>query len=195
MQYSSTITPMEIDQLGLATFDGEIVLIDDDGKAFEDAINMLNSSEIIGFDTETKPNFQANTPRNNVALLQLSTDKIAYLFRLNEIGLPESLADILANPNIIKVGAAVHDDIRGLKRHRDFEASNFVDLQKIVSNYGISDKSVRKIAAIVLGIKVSKSQQLSNWEDGYLSDGQLNYAAIDAWVCREIYLTLKEEDE
>jgi ribonuclease D len=52
------------------------------------------------------------------------------------------------------------------------------------------DKSVRKMAAIILGIRVSKSQQLSNWETSELSPAQINYAAIDAWICLKMYLKL-----
>ena len=96
----------------------------------------------------------------------------------------------LSDPNIIKVGAAVHDDIRGLQKHSQFNAGGFVDLQKEVAQWGIRDKSVKKMAGIILGIRISKSQQLSNWEAECLSDAQQLYAATDAWVCLEMYRKL-----
>ena len=107
------------------------------------------------------------------------------------MGLPAPLASVLSDNSIIKVGAAVKDDLRGLLYYRKFTPRKFVDLQILVSEYGIENKSVRKMAAIILGRKVSKAQQLSNWEAQQLSGAQLKYAAIDAWVCREMYLTLK----
>ena len=105
------------------------------------------------------------------------------------------LCNILADPKIIKVGAAVHDDIRGLQKHRDFNAAGFVDLQKIVWEWGIRDKAVKKMAAIILGYRISKTQQLSNWEAEELSESQCKYAATDAWVCREMYLKLMKSEK
>ena len=125
-----------------------------------------------------------------MALLQLSTENKAFIFRLQPLGLPEELRSILENPAIIKVGAAVKDDINGLNTYSMFEARGFADLQTIAEKFGIEEKSVRKMSAIILGIRVSKSQQLSNWESSRLSQAQLKYAAIDAWVCRQMYVKL-----
>lgn len=106
----------------------------------------------------------------------------------------ERLCRILSAEKIIKVGAAVHDDVRGLQKYRNFDAKGFVDLQKMVWEYGIKDKSVKKMAAIILGVRISKTQQLSNWEAEVLSESQMLYAATDAWVCREMYnLLMKSE--
>lgn len=192
--FSESISAEELEQLQLASFDGPIVVVDKMNEEYAEAIEYLRAQEIIGFDTETKPCFQANSPRNKMALLQLSGDDKAYLFRLHTLGLPKSLVGILADAKIVKVGAAVRDDVRGLQQYRKFVAKNFVDLQLIGENYGIKDKSVKKMAGIILGVKVSKAQQLSNWEAPQLSGAQLKYAAIDAWICRKMYLTLKNSE-
>ena len=105
------------------------------------------------------------------------------------------LCNLLADKRIIKVGAAIHDDIRGLQKLREFEPGSFVDLQKIVWEYGIRDKSVKKMTAIILGFRISKTQQLSNWEAEILSESQCRYAATDAWVCREMYLKLMRSEK
>jgi ribonuclease D len=130
-----------------------------------------------------------------VALLQLSGPEKAYLFRVKNMGMHRRLCNLLADPRIIKVGAAIHDDIRGLQKLREFTPGGFVDLQKIVSEYGIRDKSVKKMTAIILGFRISKTQQLSNWEAENLSDSQCSYAATDAWVCREMYLHLMRSEK
>ena len=122
--------------------------------------------------------------------MQLSGPDKAFLFRINRMGMHRRLCNLMASDKIIKVGAAIHDDIRGLQRRHDFQPAAFVDLQKIVYEWGIRDKSVKKMAAIILGIRVSKTQQLSNWEAERLSESQCRYAATDAWVCREMYLKL-----
>lgn len=190
MKFAESISVEEIEQLELATFDCPIVVIDQVNEEYAEAVDYLSRQSVIGFDTETKPCFQANQPRNKMALLQLSGPDKAYLFRLHAVGLPKPVAAILADPKIVKVGAAVKDDIRGLQKYLKFNPKNFVDLQIIGQDYGIQDKSVKKMAAIIMGVKVSKAQQLSNWEAPVLSGAQLKYAAIDAWICREMYLKL-----
>ena len=191
MEFAESISVEEIEQLELATFDGPIIVVDKINEDYAEAVDYLSAQSVLGFDTETKPCFQPHQPRNQMALLQLSGPDKAYLFRLHSVGLPKPVAAILANPNIVKVGAAVKDDIRGLQKYLKFTAKNFVDLQIIGQDYGIKDKSVKKMAAIIIGVKVSKAQQLSNWEAPVLSGPQLKYAAIDAWIRREMSIRLK----
>lgn len=193
--YIETITPAELEKLEYASFPGKIHVIDSVGADFNRAIAYLRSQKIIGFDTETRPCFTQNQPRYGVALLQLSGPEKAFLFRVNKIGMHRRLCNLLANPKILKIGAAVHDDIRGLQKLRDFKAAGFVDLQKIVWEWGIRDKAVKKMSAIILGYRISKTQQLSNWEADVLSEQQCKYAATDAWVCREMYLKLMKSEK
>ena len=190
MRFKESITPEEIESLELISFPGEIKIITESGAAFDDAIEDLAASRIIGFDTETKPVFQPHAPRCPTALLQLSNEETAYLFRLHTLGVPDPLADILASSSITKVGAAVADDVRGLQHYNHFEAARFMDLQRFAEAYGITDKSVKKLAGIILGRRVSKAQQLSNWEASTLSYAQQLYAATDAWICLVMYKAL-----
>ena len=193
--YSESITPKEMENLEFASFPGKIYVIDSVGAEFNRAIAYLRSQKIIGFDTETRPTFSPDQPRYGVALLQLSGPDKAFLFRINKMGMHRRLCNLLASDKIVKVGAAIHDDILGLQRKHDFKPSQFVDLQKIVWEWGIRDKSVKKMAAIILGFRVSKTQQLSNWEAESLSEAQCRYAATDAWVCREMYLKLLNSEK
>ena len=193
--FSESITPKEIEKLDFASFPGKIYVIDSVGAEFNRAVAYLRSQKVIGFDTETRPTFSQDQPRYGVALLQLSGPDKAFLFRINRMGMHRRLCNLLASDKIIKVGAAIHDDIRGLQRKQDFRPSSFIDLQKIVCEWGITDKSVKKMAAIILGFRVSKTQQLSNWEAETLSESQCRYAATDAWVCREMYLKLQASEK
>lgn len=190
IMYTETITPEEIGRLEFASFPGKIYVIDSVGAEFNRAVNYLRTQKVIGFDTETRPCFSPDQPRYDVSLLQLSGRDKAFLFRLNKIGMHRRLCNLLASEKIVKVGAAIHDDIRGLRKLREFKEAGFVDLQKIGCEWGIRDKAVKKMAAIILGIRISKTQQLSNWEADRLSESQCRYAATDAWVCREMYLKL-----
>lgn len=188
--YKISVSPEEIGALELASFPGTIEVIDTDGETFHRALRYLKRQRVLGFDTETRPTFTPEQHANGTALLQLSGSGKAFLFRLKTLGLPRPLASILANASIIKVGAATLDDVRGLQKLTKFSPKSFVDLQNMVWEYGIRDKSVKKMTAIILGVKISKAQQLSNWEAEHLSESQQRYAATDAWVCREMYLKL-----
>jgi ribonuclease D len=185
--YKISITPEEIEKMEMGSFPGEIVVIDHQGLGFFRALDYLRKQKILGFDTESRPNFSPQHHHYGVALLQLSGPDRAYLFRIKNLKMYKRLFKVLADDRVIKVGAAVNDDIHGLQRYCDFKPKSFVDLQRIVWEYGIKDKSVKKMAAIILGVRISKTQQLSNWEAEHLSEAQKKYAATDAWVCREMY--------
>lgn len=193
--YKISILPEEIEKLPLGSFPGKIQVIDKGGLDFVRAIAYLGTQQIIGFDTETRPVFSPGQHHNHVALLQLSGPRKAFLFRVGKMGMPKLLCRVMSNPRILKIGAAVHDDVRGLQYYQKFDAKGFVDLQKIAYEWGIRDKSVKKLAANILGVRISKSQQLSNWEVEELSSAQQMYAATDAWVCREMYLKLLKSEK
>lgn len=191
-QFSEDLSEEEIHNMPVSQFEGRVSLIDTMDKYYA-ALPGLRRATILGFDTETKPSFKKGT-KHYVSLLQLADDHEAWLLRLNHIGLPQELADILSDNVITKVGVAIHDDIKALKYLRRFEPGGFIDLQSVVGEYGIKPLGLKKISAIVLGFSISKSQQVSNWEAPALTWPQQIYAATDAWVCRRIYLRLNGYD-
>lgn len=193
--YKISVKPEEIEKLDLVSFPGEIHVITHVGLAYHRAIDYLRKQSVIGFDTESRPSFGPNQPHYGTSLLQLSGPDKAFLFRVKKLGMTRKLCKLLSDENILKIGAATADDVRGLQRLTKFEAHGFVDLQKIGWEYGIKDKSVKKMAAIILGIRISKTQQLSNWEAEPLTEAQQKYAATDAWVCREMYLKLMSSEK
>jgi ribonuclease D len=183
------ITVDELRALELRSFDGEIKLLDNIAD-FRNVIRRFRNSSVLGFDTETRPSFKKGR-KNKVSLIQLSDRNFACLIRINKIGLPDELVDILADPKIIKTGVAIHDDIKSLANIRRFQPEGFVDLQKYVKDFGIESSGLKKLTAIVLGFRISKSQQVTDWEADHLTEPQLLYAATDAWVCHEIYRKLE----
>ena len=188
MAFVASISNEEVAALDAVQFDGEIVVVDN-AAALADACRYLAGQSLIGFDTETRPSFTAGVT-NKVALLQLFGGEKCFLVRLNRVGLSRDVVALLQNPAIAKIGAAVSNDILSLNALRHFKARGFIDLQTLVGDYGIEDKSLRKISGIVLGKKVSKAQRLSNWEAKILTPQQQMYAATDAWVCVEIFKKL-----
>jgi ribonuclease D len=186
-----TITKEELSQLPLQHFDGKVDVVEDT-DCIEQLVSELEQHEHIGFDTETKPSFQKGKI-NLVSLLQFSTSEKAYLFRLNKTGLHPALIRLLSNPEIKKVGVGIRDDIKGLNRLSEFSHGGFIEIQDHVKKVGIEDTSLKKLAGLVLNFRVSKRQRLSNWEAPRLSEGQVLYAATDAWVAIELYNKLTEE--
>ena len=161
-------------------FRGEIRIVEHE-RDIAAACKTLAEQPVIGFDTETRPSFRPGVTFR-VSLLQLSTPTVCYLFRLNRIPLAKPILQLLENKQVLKMGA-----LRSLRQIRHFRDGGFVDLQGIAPEWGIGEKSLRKLSAIVLGKRVSKAQRLSNWEAATLTDKQQLYAATDAWVCTRIY--------
>lgn len=153
------------------------------------ALRFLSTQPIVGIDTETRPNYKKGQ-RHKVALVQISTSDHAFLFRINRFGLCDTLKDFFENESVVKVGLSLRDDFHQLHSLSEFEPKGFVDLQELVKEYNIVDASLQKIYAIVFGKRITKNQQLSNWEAESLTESQKSYGAIDAWACLKLYNTL-----
>ena len=187
------ITKEEIAQMEPITFPGKIVVIQTLPDAVK-AVAYLNSLPVIGFDTETKPAFRKGQV-NKVALLQLSGAEYCFLFRVNIIGFPDCLIELLRNTAIYKIGLSLKDDYMAMRRMANFEPSGFIELQNLVKEFNIGEASLQKIFAILFKRKISKSQRLTNWEAEMLTEGQKRYAATDAWACYHIYKELKQRKD
>jgi len=188
--YSANITADEIAGCELSWFKGEIVLVED-LETFHSVLPRLNKTDLLGFDTETKPTFTRGK-RHKVSLIQLATDDLAVLIRINKIGLPEELLRLLSDDTVTKAGVAIHDDIRFLKGVKKFTPDGFIDLQSFVKDFGIESSGLKKLTAIILGFRISKRQQITDWEADQLTEAQQVYAATDAWVCHQIYRKLTD---
>lgn len=189
--FQPKISKEEVNLLPVEEFSGKIHVIDS-SKKLKKAFEILNSQQIVGLDTETKPSFKRGVV-HKVSLIQVSTVDECFLFRLNKIGFPEQLAELLSNEKITKVGLALRDDLNGLFRQQNFKPKGFVDIQDEVRNYGILELSLQKVYALIFGKKISKSQRLTNWENDVLTPQQQIYAATDAWATLRIYLHLLQE--
>ena len=189
--YTLSISKDELAQLPVTEYDGNIKLIERP-EDVERAVRALRSSDIIGFDTETRPSFKKGQS-NLVSLLQLSTRSTCYLFRLNRIGLPEEVRAILEDPDLPKIGLSIHDDFHNLaKICEDLHPAGFVELQQYVKQFNLADNSLTKLFGLVFGRRISKGQRLSNWEADELSEGQMAYASLDAMACIELYEYLRD---
>ncbi|HAF28548.1 MAG TPA: 3'-5' exonuclease [Bacteroidales bacterium] len=189
--FAENVENSEINDLPLYQFSGGIFVIDTFDK-LDYYLPLIVEHKMLGFDTETKPSFKKGVI-NPVSLLQITSSTQAFLIRINKIGLPDEIKNILSNEGIIKIGLAIKDDIKILRDINEFEPQSFIDLQDYVGDFGIEAKSLKKITAIVLNKRISKSQQVTNWEKEELTEAQQIYAATDAWACLQVYKKLNDK--
>ena len=190
----NTISKAEIAQLPKVLFEGRIFVVYTEADT-EKAVEYLKTQQIVGVDTETRPSFKRGMT-HKVALLQIATTDTCFLFRLNRIGMPESLQNFLMS-DVLKIGLSLKDDFMMLRRRKDVHAEegNWIELQDYVPRFGIEDRSLQKLYANLFGKKISKAQRLTNWEAETLTEAQMLYAATDAWACIRIYQMLAEMEE
>lgn len=186
--FSKTIDNSTVNLMEEESYQGPIKIIDTDDN-IEEAVAILQQYKYLGFDTETKPTFKKGE-RNKVALLQLACEECVFLFQLKKITNFTPLKELFANTEIIKIGVAIRDDIKGLNQYFKVDNSSFLELQDYVKEFDIEEASLKKLTAIILGFRISKSQQVSNWEASPLKNSQVTYAATDAWVSLRIFKEL-----
>lgn len=185
----SSISKDELATFSHETFSGRIILIQTEEEA-QKATAYLKQFDAVGFDTETRPAFKKGII-HKIALMQLATEDTCFLFRLNLIGIPECLIDILTDNKIKKIGLSLKDDFSAIRKLSHIAPENFIELQSTVKQYGIEDTGLQRVYGILFGKKISKGQRLTNWEADTLSDAQKMYAALDAWACLRIFNELK----
>ena len=187
--FEKSITKQEINELPLFKFEGKLVVAAD-VQQIDKAIFEIEQFDVVGIDTETKPTFKKGE-FNHVALIQIAVPDKVYLLRIQHHGITATLLRFLSNERITKVGIALDDDIIALNKRKQFEAKGFVDLNKIAPTIGLENIGARNLSALLLNVRISKNQQVSNWESPILTTPQLRYAATDAWICLEMYNKLK----
>ena len=187
-KFDISISKQQGAELPTVKFDGAITLIDRPGDVPE-AMDYLRHQPLVGFDTETKPNFRKGMT-NKVSLIQVATEDRSFLFRLNKIGFCQEIKEFMECEDVLKVGLSLKDDFHVLHKVSPFTPANFIELQEMVRDYHITDASLQKIYAILFGERISKSQRLTNWEAAQLTTPQMVYASIDAWACQRIYRRL-----
>ncbi len=184
-----TISHEEINLLPLGAYDGKIELITD-RKELNSVFKEIQKHNVVGFDTETRPSFKKGQ-FYDVSLIQLALENKVFVIRLNHTGVTEEMIPLFENEKIIKPGIGIRDDVRLLQKLKRFQAEGFFELTHLSKEVGFEVESVKKLTALLLGFRISKTAQTSNWEAETLTEKQLQYAATDAWVCLQIYQKLQ----
>ncbi len=190
MEVAKYIAKEDLKSFKEIQFEGEIKTISTD-EGLTKALDYLNKQQVVGFDTETRPSFKKGV-LHKIALMQLGTKEVVYLIHLHKVGFSEGLRQFLMNPDILKLGIAIHDDFLSLKRSfKVVKPQGFIDLNTKAQQIGFESIGVKKLSALLLGKTVSKRAQLSNWEKFPLDPEQKVYAATDAWICIELFEKMK----
>lgn len=181
----------EINALPLKKWEGETYVVRSE-KRLKWALKRMEGETLLGFDTETRPVFKKGQLPGPPTLLQLATTDEVFLFQLKLLNLENGLAGLLGSREIIKTGVSVRDDIIGLKKLHKFKAGGFIDLGQVSMDLEMQTHGLRNLTANLLGFRISKSAQCSNWAKDQLTPKQVAYAATDAWVSRELYIAMQE---
>ncbi|MBN2141200.1 MAG: 3'-5' exonuclease domain-containing protein 2 [Desulfovibrionaceae bacterium] len=187
--YKRIFSNEEINALPLRRYQGEIVVVRTEDQR-RSAVRRLGRERVLGFDTETRPVFKKGLPQNPPSLVQLAGEATVFVFQIGMVGLSDGLVNILSDPRIVKTGVSVHDDLKALRDLAPFKDHGFVDLGEAARETGMLTHGLRNLAANLLGFRISKAAQCSNWGRENLSAQQITYAATDAWVSRKIYLAM-----
>lgn len=185
----SNISNEELNELPLGMFTGKVVVVQEAAR-IKKILPELYDQEMLGFDTETKPVF-VRGHSNKVALLQLALPEKVFLIRLQQTGMTDELAEFLESATVEKAGVAIRDDLVALRKLRSFNPGGFIEITHLTKSVGLEAESVKKLTGLLLGFRISKSAQTSNWEAPTLTEKQIQYAATDAWVCLEIFRRLR----
>jgi ribonuclease D len=185
-----SITREAVNELPIRRYEGEVCVVhgpQDLARALDD----LRQESVVGFDTETKPAFRKGESFLP-SLVQLATARAVYLFQLKGGDFSAPLAEVLSAAAIAKAGVSVADDLRQLQKVFPFEPQSVVDVGTVARRRGQQQTGVRNLAGLFLGFRIAKGAKTTNWAAPRLSPQQIQYAATDAWVCRELYLRFKE---
>lgn len=179
-----------INKLPLYRYEGPVEVISSPNDVAH-AVKALTKEDLLGFDTESQPSFKRGVT-HLPSLIQLAAKDTVFIFQLHSIGGMSVFAPLFENAKIIKAGVGINDDLMRLKKMESFNEAGFMEISRITDRLVISNKGLRGLAGYLLGVRISKNMQLSNWGQKELTRAQVVYAATDAWISREIYMKLSQ---
>lgn len=192
-QVIKKISKAELNELPLVQWEGEIRILST-LEEMQEAVEVLQGQQHLGFDTETRPTFKKGQ-YYPPALIQLASADCVYLFRISQTKTLEPVLPLLESAAILKTGVAIKDDVKELRAMQDFEPAGFVEIADLTKKLGYENRGLRALAGLLLGGRISKAAQVSNWARPELDQKQIRYAATDAWISRELYVRAMAESE
>lgn len=159
----------------------------------ERAAARLLRAGVWGFDTESKPTFNAGEASEGPHVVQLATLDEVFVFQLHDARCRAITGELLAQGGIVKAGFGLHDDKRRIASKLGVEPSDVLDLDTVFRQRGYRRQmGIKAAVAVLFGRRYLKSKRAatSNWAQRQLSPAQLLYAANDAWAALRVYHAL-----
>ncbi|XP_067598613.1 exonuclease mut-7 homolog isoform X7 [Pseudorca crassidens] len=181
---------------------------------------LLQPGQVVGMDLEWRPSFGAGG-RPRASLMQVAVEGRVFLLDLPRLSSPAGgqapqaffrlVSRLLADPSITKLGYGLAGDLRSLGAscpalaQAEKQLRGSVDLLQVHRQMRAADRpapgadgaagprGLSLLVQQVLGKPLDKAQQLSNWDRRPLCEGQLVYAAADAYCLLEVYWALCRE--
>ena len=169
-----------------------IALVSTSAQA-EDAAHRLLQEPVWGFDTESRPTFEAGQASEGPHVIQFATLEEAFVFQLHDGRCRNVAGELLARTGIVKAGFGLHDDKRRITSKLGVEPQDVLDLDTVFRQRGDRRQVGIKAAVAVLFERrylKSKRAATSNWSQRQLSEAQVLYAANDAWAALRVYHAL-----
>ncbi|XP_074320948.1 uncharacterized protein LOC141657570 isoform X2 [Silene latifolia] len=172
----------------------EIIWVDG-ADSLQAATSYIEGCKVVGLDCEWKPNYVKGSKPNKVSIMQIASEKVAFIFDLIKLheDVPEILNNCLArifqSPRILKLGYNFQCDMHQLSRSyqmldcfKGYEM--LLDIQKVFKE---SCGGLSGLVKKILGAGLNKTRRNSNWEQRPLTQQQLEYAALDAVVLVHLF--------
>jgi ribonuclease D len=175
--------------LPVRRYEGDVRLVEAPAD-LERALADILADEVVGFDTETRPAFRKGESYLP-SLAQVATGRAVYLFQLQRMDFSAPMGAILGADGTVKAGVSLADDLKNLRKMMDFEPRAVVDVGHMAKRHGLKQTGVRNLAGMFLGFRIPKGAKTTNWAAPRLSAQQIQYAATDAWACRELLLRFR----
>lgn len=183
----ATLEPLE--RLGL-----EQIRVVATRQQAEQAYSALVRSEVLGFDTESKPTFTKDTLSQGPHVVQFSTPDTAYVFQMHDTACREAASELLVSSRLAKVGFGLAGDHTQILRTLGVHPQNVLDLNTIFRAQGYGKElGVRGAVAVLFNRRFIKSRKAttSNWSLRQLTESQIIYSGNDAWAAIQVYHALQ----
>jgi ribonuclease D len=163
------------------------------GDEAERAAEVLLQVPAWGFDTESRPTFNAGEASEGPHVVQLATLEHAFVFQLHDARCRAIVGELLSGVQAVKAGFGLGEDKRRILDKLGVAPRHVLDLDTVFRQRGYRRQmGVKAAVAVLFGRRFLKSKRAStsNWSNRRLTEAQLLYAANDAWAALCVYHAL-----
>lgn len=158
-------------------------------EGIERAGREIAGAGIAGFDTESKPTFNAGEKSRGPHVVQFALRDRAFIFQLHRPECRALVSDLLQSERVLKVGFGLRNDHGQIRSKLGVTLRAIIDLDHVFRKRGYKGQiGVRAAIGVLLRQSFRKSKRVttSNWAASDLTPVQLLYAANDAFAALRV---------